>query len=169
MKEKPKSFSTPMIRAILNGSKTQFRLVGKLCPYRVGDRLWCKETCWYPAEFDHSVVYYKADWDNDKPAEMFNHNGIWQPSTNMPRWASRLTLEVTEVRAQRVQATSHEDAIAEGAEYMPPATLREQRLSVPQIVFAGYWDSTYAKRGYPWESNPWTFPITFKVVKEAVL
>lgn len=134
MKERPILFSAQMVRAILEGRKSMTRRVVKLnlsgriqsaglqfhpedrlavngCPYGVpGDHLWVKET--------HSVVYsgfadgkvndirYKAD-DPDYPYG-------WTPSIFMPRWASRITLEITDVRVERLQEITEEDAINEG-------------------------------------------------------
>jgi len=79
----------------------------------------------------------------------------------MPRWASRITLEITNIRVERLQDISPEDAVNEGAEYMPAADLRKERLTVSQIVFAGFWDKLNTKRGYSWESNPWVWVIEF--------
>ena len=76
-------------------------------------------------------------------------------------------LEITNIRVERVKEISHEDAIAEGAEYMPAAKLRIERLTVPQIVFAGLWDSINAKRGYSWKTNPWVWVIEFKRIGES--
>jgi hypothetical protein len=73
----------------------------------------------------------------------------------MPRWASRLTLEITDVRVQRVQEISEEDAEAEGV-YVPQidGTLRSQYELI--------WNTINRKRGLPWDSNPWVWAITFK-------
>jgi len=90
---------------------TIFRVYPK---WEVGDRFWVRETFWLPADFDHSTIYYKVDWGNDKPAEMYNHNGKWCSSRFMPRWASRITLEITEVRVERLQEITEEDAKNEG-------------------------------------------------------
>src|SRR5690606_14173331 len=128
MTVRPIIFSAPMVRAILEGRKTQTRRPAWQAP-RVfiqtdgeppepilvptvwqktepGDLLWVRET-W--AESAHGPVY-KADVlgaDTD--------GWGWRPSIHMPRWASRITLEVTDVRLQRLQEISEEDARAEGA------------------------------------------------------
>jgi hypothetical protein len=72
----------------------------------------------------------------------------------MPRWASRITLEVTAIRVQRVEAITFDDCVAEGIARLPGADAWYRRI----------WDSTYAKLGYPWKDNPWVWAITFKRV-----
>jgi hypothetical protein len=103
------------------------------------------------------------------------------PAMHMPRWASRITLEVTDVRAERVQNITEEDAIAEDAfrwlsakngranDIAQDAAIRwTKRLNQnarevsDRGLFAAMWDSIYAKRGMGWEANPWIFAITFK-------
>lgn len=185
-KERPILFSGPMVRAILEGRKTQTRRVvnhqsyfpanrqtwpldanglgapGAIsCPYgNPGQRLWVRET-WQPGP-DDSVAYRASD--------DMNHNQ-WKPSIFMPRWASRITLEVTDVRVERVQAISRLDIVAEGWPHD-----ERQALQIAQVIaglddeviddasiewFADLWDSINAKRGYSWESNPWVWVITF--------
>jgi hypothetical protein len=79
----------------------------------------------------------------------------------MPRWASRLTLEIIRVRVQRVQEIGLEDVQCEGVIFTPQSSLKQVRMQ-----FAHLWDSLNAKRGYPWESNPWVWVITFKRVSQ---
>lgn len=132
MTERPILFSGPMVRALLDGSKTQTRRVVKchvedyggilhtktVCPYgQPGDRLWVRESIdgiWgcdahYIADEAHLSEYIKDWWDTPQrlPCKKI-------PSIHMPRWASRITLEVTGVRVERLQDISHQDAIAEG-------------------------------------------------------
>lgn len=186
MKERPILFSGSMVRAILDGRKTQTRRVvtnarpytatdngidilwatGSLrCPYgQPGDRLWVRETwCLRPEGYG-----YRADNNPD------NNPLKWGPSIHMPRWASRITLEVTGVRVERVQDISEEDARAEG--------IRATRLSHGSVVyhtdsyptpniygsaqerFVNLWHSINTPRGYPWESNPWVWVVAFKVL-----
>ena len=179
MNEHPILFSTEMIRAILDGRKTQTRRVIKpqypkfshgfggcffcgdgddgiievagvlYCPYGVpGDTLWVREM-WAMADNGHT--YYRADYPASIPmraTKLFGGTG-WKPSIHMPRSASRLTLEVINVRVERVQEISEEDAIAEGV------------ASVD--LFASLWDTINAKRGYAWDTNPWVWVVEFKV------
>ena len=85
----------------------------------------------------------------------------WRPSIFMPRWASRLTLEITGVRVEQVQDTSDEDAYVEGI-------TEEQAIEhwydgpQPALAFAELWDSINAKRGYGWDSNPWVWVVEFR-------
>lgn len=88
----------------------------------------------------------------------------WRPSIFMPRWASRITLEITNIRAERLQEITEDDAKAEGP---------NQHHSWPDNyyctwigAFHALWDSINAKRGYPWESNPWVWVIEFRRIKQ---
>lgn len=147
--------------------------IGQFCPYGVpGDRLWVRET-WCLAHPDyHSEeeglrkgrpvldgrwCHYAATDDVD----MSDGPG-WRPSIFMPRWASRLTLEVLAVRVQRLQDTSDEDIQAEGIapEYVSgpgAADFAMQR----RLALAELWDKINGKRA-PWASNPWVWVVTFK-------
>lgn len=96
------------------------------CPFgSPGDRMWGRETFYCDhCEFPDgpkgqllSAMYYRADGD---PAWEEGGPTVWRPSIHMPRWASRLTLENTDVRVQRVQDISEEDAIAEGIRWQEP-------------------------------------------------
>jgi hypothetical protein len=94
----------------------------------------------------------------------------------MPRWASRIILEITEVRVQRVQEISKEDSIAEGIKkrgdfsnitpwtnYQAPAGCPgAMNFSTPQRSFCSLWDSINAKRGFGWEANPWVWAVSFR-------
>lgn len=86
----------------------------RACPYGVpGDRLWVRETFSYLGKKGRGPIAYRA---NTSDGERVRVDSPWHPSIHMPRWASRLTLEITEVRVQRLQEISEEDAIAEGVE-----------------------------------------------------
>jgi hypothetical protein len=148
-------------------------------------QLWVKETAYIsPAHFardaeathdDGRVVQYVASCPDGDAAEDY---GIRRtPSIFMPRWASRITLEVTEVRAQRVQDITLNDAILEGVPYtrcthldQPPTSLacfdcmNTGVLDNPVKTYAALWDSLNAKRGHSWESNPFVWAIGFNVV-----
>lgn len=103
------------------------------------------------------VVDYKATDGNDGP---------WRSPIHMPRWASRVTLEVTDVRAERLQDITEDSAIAEGvtARAYPAADYGyiEHELGTLVGGFGALWDSINAKRGYPWSSNPWVWVIGFR-------
>lgn len=123
------------------------------CPYgQTGDRLWVRET-W--AQKDRGQILTKADYN-----ELVKVVGLpevpikWRPSIHMPRWASHITLEITEVRVEGVQQIGANDACAEG--------IGDFGRSTPQKQFALLWDSLNAKRGYGWKTNPWVWVISFK-------
>ncbi len=220
-KERPILFSGPMVRAILEGRKTQTRRVvkhahdpdgpagavhparesgwiawwpgddplGELpeftkreyrigfhCPYgQPGDRLWVRET-WRISGgttgcgLNTAGVEYKAGGDRaigvgyrDAEAAKAVCHG-WRPSIHMPRWASRLTLEVTGVRVERVQEITPIDAVAEGLRNLRGGgqTLHAcyGRSAIGQ--FQALWDSINAKRGHGWEQNPWVWVVAFR-------
>lgn len=132
----------------------------------IGDRLWVKET--FLIATDNSIIY-RAD------NNMERHEGIWRPSIFMPRWASRITLEITDIRVQRIQDITEEDAIAEGAQagyILASPTIFHKGLpgytETPKDYRMGYmrlWDSINLKRGYGWDNNPYVWVISFKVIK----
>lgn len=92
----------------------------------------------------------------------------WKPSIHMPRWASRITLEVTKVRVQRVQDITEADAVSEGVvqecngHRLYPGTGAARARETARQAFVRLWDSLNRKRGYSWESNPWVWAITFR-------
>ncbi|ENY6786473.1 hypothetical protein ACF1CY_003989 [Providencia rettgeri] len=212
MKERGIIFNSEMVRAILNGRKTQTRRVMKVqpvlngdrwkiygcstdksnksifvvpqgslennCPFgKVGDRLWVRET-WQGPLVDSKKAYdlfkdptpyqkvencvYKADGgyapeyiDCDD-----NFRQGWRPSSNMPRWASRITLEITDVRVERLQAASDDDFKAEGY------PLERELTGGSTDAFCWFrhlWDSV-SKPDCNYESNPWVWVIEFKRV-----
>lgn len=90
----------------------------------------------------------------------------WRPSIHMPREAARIFLRVTDVRAERLQAISHEDAEQEGC------WCGEGRLSMPISKFANLWNSTIKKTDLPlygWDANPWVWVIEFERVDKPEL
>ena len=171
-KEHPIIFSGPMVRAMLSGTKTQTRRIVQPQPssglivgegfwwwqggrcwrrqedlvielratarWKIGDRLWVRET-WQMNEPPSGAIY-RAD-------DVAGHiDSGWRPSIFMPRWASRITLEVTAVRVERLQDITEEDATREGC------TCR--------FHFRQVWDRINGKRG-SWASNPWVWVISF--------
>jgi len=186
MEEKPISFLTPMVRAIQDGRKTQTRRLIKSTDkwvrafdlpkskYQLGDILWVKETWarisdWVDVDPDVGLndgFIYRADWH-------LAEHPKWRSSRYMPRAAARLFLEVENVRAERLQNISHDDAIAEGTlqwiceehksgSYLDNA-MRGAACAKPERAFALLWDSIYGKK-HPWESNPWVWVIDFRRV-----
>ena len=156
------------------------------CPYgQPGDRLWVRETFCYiqgggePHDFG---IWYKANgdynWWRDNGGLMnYPINERTRPSIHMPRWASRILLEITEVRAERLQDISEEAARAEGASpavwHLLPNGGGEDISRLPgwpdqrasyKNGFANLWDSLNAKKGHGWDKNEWVWPISFKEV-----
>ncbi|EPR2495279.1 hypothetical protein SN05_01907 [Serratia marcescens] len=212
MKERPVIFNSEMVRAILDGRKTQTRRVmavqpesnqfgllritdstkrsdiGKYhwaesnatgthqrsalfsCPFgQVGDRLWVREAYQGPLfNFDQMETYledtskferpefceYRAD--GGKTPEYYDADDNlrfgWKPSIHMPRWASRITLEITGVSVERLQDISEEDAIAEGG---------TKHFNIDW--FGPLWASIYGVDS--WNANPWVWVIAFHRVE----
>jgi hypothetical protein len=123
------------------------------CMYRVrpiweiGDRLWVRE-----AFTDDLKIYYCA-------SEPANDRINWRSPLHMPRWASRLTLEVTGVKVELVQEISEEDAEAEGCE----ETCVGQIIAPARGNFALLWNSIHGPSA--WEENKWVYALTFTVHK----
>lgn len=212
MGERPILFSTPMVKAILDGRKSQTRRVLKpqpnlvrepRHPYHVGQRLWVRETWAHYQTINHilhsggrafdeasdGLAGYRAD-GHDTIEDFRTHVRImsgcdlvaveihgdrWRPSIHMPRWASRLTLTVTDARVQRLQDISEADARAEGVEWMnPPASMPD---ATPediagigyQYAFATLWNSINAKRpGCSWKDNPWVVVVGFSAERRNI-
>ncbi|EML4684956.1 hypothetical protein R0C75_002121, partial [Citrobacter amalonaticus] len=126
------------------------------CPYGdVGDRIWVRET--FSPVPDHeepagcSALLYAADGNGPY--------GKWVPSIHMPRWASRLTLEITGVRVERLRDLSEDDAKSEG---ITPPSCGVLPGWEYRINFRDLWMSIYGADN--WEANPWVWVIEFKVV-----
>lgn len=138
-------------------------LYGSGTPYCPGDRLWVREEWWAEARYDDrpprdipttAPIYYQTEPETGC-AGRYRHGRF------MVRWMSRLTLTVTEVRVQRLQHISEEDAVAEGVnldEVFDGA--RSCGFPEPRLAFRNLWDSINAKRA-PWDSNPWVVALTF--------
>ncbi|PIB57204.1 hypothetical protein [Pseudomonas sp. 2995-1] len=191
IKERPILFSAPMVRAILEGRKTVTRREVKkkaaldcleagfepafltlpgnadLCPYgQPGDRLWVRET-WARIQVAQApdqewVVYRESDNRTD-------YGGPWKPGIHMFRRDSRILLEITEVRVERLQDISEEQAKAEGVRlYTDHAELGdwwhvegiETYSADPRKSFELLWSSV----GGDWQANPWVWVVEFKRV-----
>lgn len=199
MKERGMIFNGEMVRAILDGRKTQtrrpikwkqtrFTEIGERedgskwpwsedaehacdfwhpCPFgAVGDRIWVRET-WARYNIDQNShdIAYRATTPEDWPEE-----GRWRPSIHMPRWASRILLEITNVRVERLNAISEEDARAEGiidggclncGEPEPCGCANPEPDATD--AFAYLWQSIYGQEN--WNANPWVWVIEFKRVE----
>lgn len=198
MRERPIIFSAPMVRAILDGRKTQTRRVAKEfagrddldlilrrfphqngCPYGApGDLLWLREAFsgpWCmeaqggmaatpPSKWGAtSRIWY---WADGSPT-----HGDWtrpRPSIHMPRWASRITLEIESVRIERLQDISSSDAISEGIEpcprggewrnYLDSAPNRD--ALTPRVSFRSLWESINGPSS--WDANPYVWVVSFR-------
>ena len=189
MKERGMIFNDEMVRAILGGNKTQTRriieekfygravaaeLLAKHCPYgQPGDRIWVRETYRVHGKAtDVATLVYRASVRNSwteqthrVPVDVCNKpvSEKWTPSIHMPRWASRILLEITDVRVERLHDMSEADAKAEGA---TPATYK---ITPPEAVyrvgFGDIWRSIYGQDN--WLSNPWVWVIEFKRIQGA--
>ena len=225
MTEHPILFSADMVRAILDGRKTQTRRVivpqpddvdpeprfepytwafwhdehypnGRIMrsPYgKPGDLLWVKEGLeqeFTTADADTPngcLALYRRDQEvvkrDGRPA-MYEWSRETLSPIHMPKWAARLWLEITDVRVQRVQEISEEDAWAEGIGGIVEAASRSGLMGVlknsnvalagkarnpglkppGRYYFACLWDSINAKRGYSWADNPFVWAVTFKTL-----
>jgi len=144
------------------------------CPYgRPGDQLWVRETFQYLNFFKYNGIGYRADGGLKEfqkdfiqfPSSLVDIDDLvyndtpWRPSIYMPRWASRIDLEITNVRVERVQG-------------IPIDNITDEGVGIPDwdtadVLLAKWiklWDSINAKRGYSWDVNPWVWVINFRKV-----
>lgn len=188
VKERGMIFNDEMVRAILGGNKTQTRriveekfygravaaeLLAKHCPYgQPGDRIWVRETYRVHGKAtDVATLVYRASVRNSwteqthrVPVEVCNKpvSEKWTPSIHMPRWASRILLEITDVRVEQLHDMSEADAKAEGA---TPATYKiTPSEAVYRVGFGDIWRSIYGQDN--WLSNPLVWVIEFKRIQE---
>lgn len=198
MKARPILFNTDMVKAILAGRKTQTRREVKTwkderlpkfvngamegsCPFgQPGDLLYVRETfrlydssmecaCYDPCTCSrhHGKPMYFADGFSAKDELK------WKPSIHMPREFSRLTLEITDVRVERLQDISEEDARSEGIQSKPGIAVIEGKQTPSPVYFVGglhpegspseafrsLWSSIYSN----WHTNPWVWVVEYKV------
>jgi hypothetical protein len=229
MKTRPILFSAPMVRALLDGTKSQTRRalkpqppldVGSLsaeviaptivdrhgnedagadvfgcttddgdwclrCPYgEPGELLWVRETFTIKDKALDGLEYppfYRSDVTDSHGLCFATDDGPryveqlkWTSSIHMPRWASRLTLRITDVRVQRLQEISQDDALAEGIDTEGDAYLEVERAisagvcphHVEVATYAWLWDSINGAGS--WASNPWVWALTFDTIKANV-
>lgn len=114
---------------------------------------------WAPMPDGEMSAMYAADF-GDWAYDIDSDLKPWKPSIFMPRWASRINLEITGVRVERLQEISEADAKAEGVDAIPsaPAALTHR------TSFAGLWNKINGKK-HPWESNSWVWVVEFKRVQ----
>lgn len=194
IKERPILFSAPMVRAILEDRKTVTRRPVKgtalkwleefvpefvvhsangLCPYgKLGDRLWVRESFWgcdLPGYGDQPCVVYDDEWHGKeyKPAEA----RPWArkfgriPSIHMPREASRILLEITAVRVERLQDISRSDIRAEGLQ-CPPELASDDIFPNYRDWYPAAWRELWESinGADSWNANPWVWVVEFKRV-----
>lgn len=208
MKERGMIFNGGMVRAILDGRKTQtrrpikwkqtrFTEIGERedgskwpwsedaehacdfwhpCPFgAVGDRIWVRETWADAGASAPDLKLYRANYPEHVPSIYENVPPAkeirWTPSIHMPRTASRILLEITDVRVERLNAISEEDATAEGippaGSLLPdyPGTFLTPKgyFATAKVAFQRLWESIYGEEG--WLANPWVWVIEFKRVE----
>ncbi|MFM4167590.1 hypothetical protein AB8R50_21345 [Klebsiella pneumoniae subsp. ozaenae] len=200
MKERGMIFNGELVRAILDGRKTQtrrpikwkqtrFTEIGERedgskwpwsedaehacdfwhpCPFgAVGDRIWVREAFRvHSRATDVATLVYKASERNSwteqtrrVPVAVCNKPATpekWTPSLHMPRWASRILLEITGVRVERLRSMSQDDARAEGV-------IAASGPMEAGLAFRELWDSIYGEES--WKANPWVWVIEFKRVE----
>lgn len=203
MRERPILLNAEMVRAVLDGRKTQTRRMltprqlkmidaaasigecyplesghqhensqsyySEWCPFgAVGDRLWVRESFyehghWQGGGYDPEDSYFVSDKQVLYPADGIQRpserkrDDFWRsrPSIHMPHWASRITLEITGVRVERLQDISEADARAEG---ITGSLVRDVTAA-----YSALWQSIYGEES--WQANPWVWVIEFKRVK----
>ncbi|MDF7711357.1 hypothetical protein PUR37_21140 [Klebsiella pneumoniae] len=200
MSERGMIFNAEMVRALLDGRKTQtrrpikwkqtrFTEIGERedgskwpwsedakhacdswhpCPFgAVGDRIWVREAFRvHSRATDVATLVYKASERNSwteqtrrVPVAVCNKPATpekWTPSLHMPRWASRILLEITGVRVERLRSMSQDDARAEGV-------IAASGPMEAGLAFRELWDSIYGEES--WKANPWVWVIEFKRVE----
>jgi hypothetical protein len=198
MKQRPISFNTEMVRAILDGRKTQTRrpikgnpsldacgnfivgdrnygqdINGKAqtkafiewhCTFgKIGDQLWVRETMtmekWPDLHYDCGGLSVGTG-DEDFSYRAENYRGLI-PSIHMPKWASRILLEVTHIRVERLEDISEEEAVKEGFDNSrTQAALSTGWYEKPRKAFLRTWEKIYSNVN----TNPWVWVIEFKVI-----
>jgi hypothetical protein len=154
------------------------------CPYgTAGERLWVRET-WTPDHspfYPHFPVAYRADagfdYERNERGETYSPEQKawfpyrWRPSIHMPRWASRITLEITGVRVERLQDISEADAMAEGAERpeLSPAELHGMPVHPMTGSYADGFRDLWQSINGPgsWDKNPWVWVVEFRKLEAA--
>lgn len=190
MKERPILFKGPLVRATLEGRKTVTRRALKMphalwetsatgelvpipanCPYgKPGDRLWVRET-WglqvrsYGGGTGEHIVYRATNPDAIycKSAEGREYPVKWKPSIHMHRHSSRILLEITDVRVERLQDISRADIRAEGLQ-CPPELASDDVSPNYRDWYPAAWRELWESTGGNWDANPWVWVVEFKRV-----
>lgn len=189
MKETGLMFKAPLVRAILEGRKTQTRRIAKpvrhpdlgnvyspgalvlehepqhvinrACPYgQPGDRIYVRET--FSQHPEWGQLAFRADGEEFEDADGWLWEPKWMPSIHMPKELARIWLEITGVRVERLQDISEADALAEGARF-ELASIDSVRIGATASFLSGFrniWEST----GGDWDANPWVWVVDFKVL-----
>ncbi|NBM70085.1 hypothetical protein [Proteus sp. G2663] len=193
MKERGIIFNAEMVKAILDGRKTQTRRIVKnvmldngiwlkkptktrsgttthvldapkhnLCPLgKIGDRLYVREA-FKAGVCTESTIAYKATHKPSDLEEGWYEEIKWTPSIHMPRRYSRITLEITNIRVERLNDISNDDAKSEGCWYGRGGGTPDKALT-PSDQFPTLWEEIYGDGS--WSSNPWVWVIEFKKVE----
>jgi len=180
-KSKPIIFGQEMDRALIDGRKTQHRIISaefnamknmdsilsrfphqRGCKYgEIGDLLWLQES-FSTNKIDTSIWY----WNDGEPIEDFNKKKLPQ---HMPRLASRITLEIIDIRVERLQDISEEDAQSEGTERGMLKTMGGEFILYGGSYTCGFinlWQSIYGPDS--WTQNPWIWVIEFEVIRKNI-
>lgn len=194
MKERPILFSGQMVRAILEGRKTMTRRIVKpqpvnewnwhpkpgesicgnkrmwlrLCPYgQPGDRLWVRETWAAPHAYDHLLPRMFPREARIHYAATEERGGLlWRSSIHMPRWTSRITLEIVDIRVERLLDISEEDARLEGIDLGGFQSMTEGIAGREhRIKFRELWETINGPGS--WDANPWVWVVEFKRIEQA--
>ncbi len=220
MKEKPILLNAEMVRAVLDGRKTQTRriapisqlkiepyerdmvtwnvqfskafkgvtgsysggrlseseakrvIASQFCPFgAVGDRLWVRET--FAGHYIDDDQIQDIKDGRDKASDLCEYRADypsgaqalegWTPSIHMPRWASRITLEITGVRVERLNSMTESDALAEGCHGGHDSIPGYMYSATPHEHFHHVWQSIYGDDS--WQANPWVWVIEFKRIE----
>lgn len=152
-----------------NACGTHVRSMLFSCPFgAVGDRIWVRET-FASGLSTKSTLAYRATHKREDLEDGFYDTIKWTPSIHMPRWASRITLEITDVRVERLQDITDVESMREGIQNLTtcshgdfgiPGAVTAQN---PRRAFQLLWESIYGKGS--WQANPWVWVIEFKRVE----
>lgn len=170
MADYPIIFSGPMVQALLEGRKTQTRRIPTAMweKVRPGDRLWVREA-WTKAVplMGSERIIYRADDGTPRCIGTLWDSESWKPSIHMPRWASRIILEVTATKREPLQDISEADAEAEGVEGelcdAGPRHGPDGRMISYIWSLMGVWQHLHQKPGRRWQDNPEVIALTFNV------